>query len=224
MTDTILFDFNGVLVDDEELHYIAFARVLDQIRLPLEREQYYEHFLGLDDVHCFAEAFRLANRTLPTQLLRHLVKEKAGQYRELMGDKMPLVPGALEFVQAAAAEFRLGIVSGALREEITSTIERAGIAERFEVIVAAEDTKRGKPDPAGYRAALATLSAQAPVEARRCIAIEDSPPGVEAARAAGLRVVAMTTSRDASAFPDAAAIWPSFAGRGPADVRSLLDA
>lgn len=223
MNGAILFDFNGVLVDDEEQHRLAFTHVLEGIRLPLPKADYYAHYLGFDDQHCFAEAFRRSNRTLPTQLLRHLVGEKAALYRELIDRDLTFVPGAVEFVRAAAAEFRLGIVSGALRAEIDLALDGAGLADRFETIVAGADVPRGKPDPAGYRAALAALAARRPLDPAGCIAVEDSRPGLEAARAAGLRVLALTTSRPAADFPDAAAVWPSFADRRPADIQALLD-
>ncbi len=223
MNGAILFDFNGVLVDDEEQHRVAFTRVLEGIRLPLSQADYYAHYLGFDDQHCFAEAFRRSNRTLPTQLLRHLVAEKAAVYRELIDQALTFVPGAVEFVRAAAPEFRLGIVSAAPRAEIDLVLDRAALTGHFETIVASADVPRGKPHPAGYRAALAALAARRPLDPGHCIAVEDSRPGLEAARAAGLRVLALTTSRPATEFPDAAAVWPSFADRRPADIQALLD-
>jgi beta-phosphoglucomutase-like phosphatase (HAD superfamily) len=122
-----------------------------------------------------------------------------------------------------APAFRLAIVSGARRAEIDLVLSRTGLARYFEAIVAAEDVPACKPDPAGYRAAHAALERRQPVALARCLAIEDSHAGLGAARAAGLPCVTLTTSHAASAFRDADAVWPSLVGRGPADVRSLLD-
>lgn len=223
MSDAILFDFNGVLVDDEEQHRLALTRVAEGLGLTVTREWYYDSILGQDDAAGFVEVFRAAHRTLPSDLLRQLVAEKATLYRELIDERLTLVPGAEEFLRAVAPAFRLGIVSGARREEIDLVLSRSGLGGSFEAIVAAEDVPSCKPDPAGYLAAHAALALRRPVPPRRCLAIEDSHAGLAAARAAGMPCVALTTSRPAGSFRDADAVWPSLVGRGPADVRSLLD-
>jgi len=223
VNDAILFDFNGVLVDDEEQHRVALTRVAERLGLTVTRAWYYDRVLGQDDAAGFVEVFRAAHRTLPADLLRQLVAEKAALYREMIDARLTLVPGAAEFVHAVAPAFRLAIVSGARREEIDVVLSRTGLGGCFEAIVAAEDVPRGKPDPAGYRAAHAALERRRALAARRCLAIEDSHAGFAAARAAGMRCVTLTTSHPATAFPDADAVWPSLAGHGPADVRSLLD-
>ena len=223
MSDAILFDFNGVLVDDEEQHRVALTRVAERLGLTVTRAWYYDRILGLDDAAGFIEVFRTAHRTLPSDLLRQLMAEKATLYREMIDARLTLVSGAEAFVRAVAPAFRLGIVSGARRAEIDLVLSRTGLAGCFEAIVAADDVPCGKPDPAGYRAAHTALERGQPVSPRRCLAIEDSHAGLAAARAAGMRCVTLTTSHPATAFPSADAVWPSLAGRGPADVRSLLD-
>lgn len=222
MTDAILFDFNGVIVDDEEQHRMALTRVLEGFGLSLQREDYYAHYLGLDDRLSFAEAFRLANRTMPSELLRHLVAEKSQRYRSLIAERCTPVPGAIEFVRAAQGDFRLAIVSGALHEEIDLVLDRLGIRDCFAVIVAAEHVLRSKPHPAGYQAALAALAAQPAGAPRRSVAIEDSPAGIAAARAAGLPSVAITTSVPRAQLADAAVVWASFSGHSPAELAPLL--
>jgi HAD superfamily hydrolase (TIGR01509 family) len=223
VNDAILFDFNGVLVDDEEQHRVALTRVAERLGLTVTRAWYYDRVLGLDDSASFVEVFRAAHRTLPSDLLRQLVAEKAAQYHEMIDARLTLVPGAVEFVHAVAPDFRLAIVSGARRAEIDLILSRTGLGGCFEAIVAAEDVPCGKPDPAGYRAAHDALEQRRPVAPRRCLAIEDSHAGLVAAHAAGMRCATLTTSHPATAFPAADAVWPSLAGRGPADVRSILD-
>jgi beta-phosphoglucomutase-like phosphatase (HAD superfamily) len=100
MSGAILLDFNGVLVDDEELHRIALTRVLEGLGLPLSPEDCYAHYLGIDDPVCFAEAFRRFNRNLPATLLRHLVAEKQVIDRELIDRELPFIPGAVEVARA----------------------------------------------------------------------------------------------------------------------------
>ena len=99
------------------------------------------------------------------------------------------MPGVADFVPRAAERFRLGLVSGARRHEIETVLARAGLRSHFEVILAAEDVPRAKPDPAGYLAARAALARRRPLAARSCVVIEDSLAGVQAAKAAQLPCV-----------------------------------
>jgi HAD superfamily hydrolase (TIGR01509 family) len=223
MTEALLFDFNGVLVDDEAQHCEALQEVLTDEGLPLSREAYYADFLGFDDRMCFVEAFRRANRTLTTEHLERLVAAKARAYRAAIDRSLTVVAGAPEFVRAAAASYRLGLVSGALRDEIEVVLGRMALRPLFETIVAAEDVPRCKPDPAGFLAARATLDRHRPLTARRCVVIEDSLPGLEAARAAGMPCVMLSTSHAPEALRAGGAdlVWTSFAGHTPAELATL---
>ena len=97
-------------------------------------------------------------------------------------------------------------------------LDRAGLRRHFEVVVAAEDVARCKPDPEGYQAALAALSARRPLAVSRSVAIEDSLPGLAAARAAGLRCTMLSTSHDPATLSEADAVWHSFTGHEPAEL------
>lgn len=223
MIEAVLFDFNGVLVDDEGQHCEAMQRVLADEGITLSREEYYAHVLGLDDRTGFVEAYRRALRTLTSELLNFLVKQKSDVYLQLVVKSLRLVPGATEFVHEAAKRYRLGIVSGALRSEIDHVLAQTGFAERFEVIVAAEDVSRCKPDPACYLTAQQAFTTRRPVTANCCVVIEDSLPGLQAARAAGMPCVMLTTSHPARALNGrgAALVWDSFAGHNPGELANL---
>jgi hypothetical protein len=108
----------------------------------------------------------------------------------------------------------MAIVSGALRREIELVLARAGLARYFELIIAAEDVPDCKPDPAGFNQARAALKA-APVD---CMVIEDSLPGLKAARGAGLRCAMLATSHHAEVLAGADSVWADFTGRSPADL------
>ncbi len=223
MTEALLFDFNGVLVDDEAQHCEALQYVLGDEGLSLSREAYYRDYLGFDDRMCFVEAFRHANRTLTAEHLDRLVAAKARAYREAIERSLTLVAGAPEFVRAAAARYRLAVVSGALRAEIELILDRVRLTPLFETIVAAEDVPRCKPDPAGFLAARAALDRRLPLARTGCVVIEDSLPGLEAARAAGMPCVMLSTSHAADALRagGAALVWESFAGHAPAELAAF---
>jgi beta-phosphoglucomutase-like phosphatase (HAD superfamily) len=116
-----------------------------------------------------------------------------------------LFPGALEFIREAAAEVPIAIASGALRHEIDEIIDAAGVGGLFATIVAAGDTPESKPSPAPYRLAIEQLRERTgrTLDPRRSVAIEDSRWGLESARGAGLRLVAVTSSYPANELPGA---------------------
>jgi len=223
MTEAILFDFNGVLVDDESQHCDALRSMLSDVGISLSREQYYADYLGLDDRTGFVQAFQHANRTLTTELLNGLIEGKSRIYQQLIEQSLTMVPGAAEFVRDAATRYRLAIVSGALRREIDLVLSRTTIADLFEVIVAAGDVPRCKPDPAAYLAAHSALHQQRPIAARACVVVEDSLPGLAAARAAGMPCVMLTTSHPAAALRQrgAALVWDSLSGHTAAELGNL---
>jgi HAD superfamily hydrolase (TIGR01509 family) len=214
----VLFDFNGVIVDDEEQHRATLESLLAEEGIALTRTQYYDEYLGWNDRMSFVAAFRQVGRPLAPARLDALVAEKSRRYEHLIEQSLTLVPGAAEFIARAAEWCRLAIVSGALRREIESVLDRTALRRHFELILAAEDVACCKPDPAGYLAALATLHGRRPLATARCVAIEDSLPGLAAARAAGLRCTMLTTSHEPAALAAADVVWPSFSGHNPSEL------
>lgn len=223
MIEAVLFDFNGVLVDDEPQHCVALQRVLADEGVTLTREDYYAHYLGLDDRTGFVEAYRRAQRTLTTELLKYLVDKKSKLYLELVTTSLRMVAGAPEFVGDAAGRFRLAIVSGALRREIDAVLSRTGLNDRFETIIAANDVPHSKPDPGAYLAAADALNRKRPIAVDRCVVIEDSLHGLAAARAAGMPCVMLTTSHSSDKLQGrgAALVWDSLAGHRANELAEL---
>src|SRR5690606_34231048 len=130
--------------------------------------------------------------------------------------RMDLVPGSIAFIEAAFREgITIGVVSAARREEIEFVLKNAGVLDLVDVIVAAEDVTTCKPSPEGYLYGLDLLRA----DPEAAVAVEDSIPGMQAARAAGLRVVMLATSHPADALLQAGAglVWNHFEGRTPAE-------
>ena len=215
MRRAILFDFNGVIIDDEAQHCEALTAVLAEYEIPLDRDTYYRDYLGFDDRECFRFTFAQHGRPTDGPALADAIERKAGHYASAIHRSMTLVPGALEFVRAAAGEgFGLAIVTGALRREVELVLGTAGLRGHFGVLIAAEDVSACKPDPQGYTRAGAALG----VPPERCVVLEDSLPGVAAARAAGMRCAALATSHSAGALAGADAVWPDLVGRKPADL------
>ena len=222
MTDLLLLDYNGVIVNDEPLHFAALRDVLDVERIPLDWGTYEAAYLGLDDRECLRTAFVRAGRPLEPAALDRLAKRKADWYADLIRAGLPLVSDVRRFVRAASdAGIRIGVVSGALRREIAAGLECAGVADVVQVVVSAEEVTAGKPDPAGYRLAIGRLAGDANA-AVRAVAVEDSVPGLAAARASGAGCIALATSQSAGRLTGAGTVWDSLAGHAPEELAPLF--
>lgn len=225
MLGAVLFDFNGVIIDDEHLHHGAFSSVLAEQGVVLQKKEYFERYLGLDDRKCFATV--LADRGAPGRSaaeIEQLVQRKAGVYLDLLGDRIPLFPGVKELVQELSAHLPLGVVSGALRGEIELVLERTGLAGCYSVIVSADDVQASKPDPRGYLAAFQLLKrGHADLNAERCLVIEDAPAGIIAAHGAGMVCLAVANSRPAEELSGADEVVLSLEGLGFSELEEIVE-
>ena len=191
----LIFDFDGVITDSEPLHLAAFQRALATDGIVLDRDTYYAHYLGFNDHDAVVHALESAGRAAPPDAVRALMQQKAKHFLALVGAGAPLFPGVDALVRTAAAHVPLAIASGALRHEIELVLGHAGLSRAFVAIVSAEDVREGKPSPEGFLLALERLRVHAEdLAAADCLVVEDSAPGVAAARAAGMRCLAVTNS------------------------------
>jgi beta-phosphoglucomutase len=213
--DALIFDFDGVIVDSEPVHLECFRQVLAGAGVDLTREDYYGKYLGFDDHDCFAAALRSAGQAADERRLADMIHAKSRLVRQTYARRVAPLPGAAELIRAAAAaRVPLAVCSGALREEIEQAARAVGVLDCFAAIVAARDVKRGKPDPEGYRLALERLRAAVgrPLRAEAGVVVEDAPAGIEAAKGAGLKVLAVANS-----------YAPHALARADRVVRSLAD-
>jgi len=195
--DALIFDFDGIVVDSEPIHLKGFRAVLGMMGLELTEEDYYAKYLGYDDHDCFRTALRDRGVDYTEAQVEKLTAAKSKIVRKAIAESVEPLEGALPLIRGAAeAGVPIGLCSGALRKEIDLALERIGLLECFEQIVSAEDVRRGKPDPEGYRLALNRLSGSAGRKLRpdRSIVIEDSPAGIDSAKTAGMKVLAVTNS------------------------------
>ena len=192
MFPATLFDYNGVLANDETVHLAAFQDALQPLGISLTEADYWQKYLGFDDVGAFGAILMDSGRPLDAALIGELVEAKRPLYRARAEASLPLFPGASELIRRRAAAGPVGIVSGALRDEIELGIDALGVRELIMSVVAAEDTRASKPDPHGYVLGIAALSQRiAPAQAQRALVIEDSLAGIEAAKLAGLPCIAV---------------------------------
>jgi beta-phosphoglucomutase len=222
----VCFDFNGVLVDDEHLHFECFNEVLAPLGITLGAQEYADVYLGFDDRGVFTHALRAHGREADDITVRSLIARKGGAYAARAARELRIFEGAGELVRAVAAQAPVVIVSGALRAEIRGALAVMGLTDVVGAIVAAEDVAACKPDPEGYRAGLARLGeiAGRPMDPARVVAVEDSTAGIAAALGASLRVVAVahTYARETLAQAGAAAVFARIAELRVADLAAAV--
>ena len=184
----VVFDFDGVLADSEPLHLQAYQALLEPHGIVLDEKAYCERYLGYDDEGALRRMAEDNGLMLGDEEIELLIVEKGRVFEALVGSRDVLYPGAVECVRRLAERWPVGIASGALRADIDLLLRGAGITDLFRFIVAAGDTDRTKPAPDPYLKA-AELH-RVPPDA--CVAIEDSHWGLESARTAGMRTLAIT--------------------------------
>ena len=215
MLRAVLFDFNGVIVDDEPVHFKLFQKVLAEEGIPLSKEDYYSKYLGMDDHDCFAAASRDQGSRLGDAKISECLERKNQYYQQVMEKEPPFVPGVLELIKGLAKTHFLAVVSGALRREVEWLLTRGAVAGSFQAIVAAEDVAHGKPDPEGYDKAMQILNRDCVASSEmllpeECLVIEDSIWGIQAASAAGMPSVAVMSSFDEKQLPGALQYFKDF--------------
>jgi phosphoglycolate phosphatase/beta-phosphoglucomutase len=199
MIQAILFDFNGVIIDDEPLQMAAYKDALSERGIELTESDYYSA-LGMDDKTFVRAAFQRGQKMLSDDILQTVLEDKATRHRKLIEDELPLFPGVVTFLKATARHYSLGVVSMATLVEIHYVLERARLRSLFSVIGSAEDVNVCKPAPDCYLIALEKLNEKRladgllPMLARECLVIEDSPPGIESGRQAGMRALGVTNT------------------------------
>ena len=199
MIQAIFFDFNGVIIDDEPLQMAAYQEVLREQGIELTESDYYGA-LGMDDKTFVRAAFESAQKTLTDDVLKIMLERKGARHRKLIENELPLFPGVVTFLKATSRHCSLGLVSMATKADIQYVLERACLLSLFSVIVSTEDVQVCKPAPDCYRVALEHLNEQRRAERRQpllaseCLVIEDSPPGIESGRQAGMRTLGITNT------------------------------
>jgi beta-phosphoglucomutase len=186
----VVFDFDGVLADTEGLHLAALQDVFAPRGWTLDRDTYFDRYLGYDDRDLVRAFARHAGLTLAATDINDVLSEKARAYAHRLSTGAVLFPTAPGAIARLGARYRLGIASGSLRDEITAILAGNALLDAIAAIVGADDVERSKPAPDSYAAAVTKLG----VAPARAVAIEDSQWGLASARAAGLRTIGITTS------------------------------
>ena len=223
----VVFDFDGVLVDTEPLHYRALAAMFDEAGLRMTEADYLAEYIGYDDRETLRAGLARQGVTIGDARFQELLRRKAAGFERLAREAgLAALPGAAELVRALGGRgIPVALCSGALPGDIDPILARIGLDGAFAVCVTAADVARSKPDPASYRLALDRLARGFPgrrFPPARCLAIEDTPAGIASAHGAGLRVLAVEQTHASEALGSADGIVPSLADVTPETLARWL--
>jgi len=218
-----VFDFDGVIVDSEPLHFGSLRDALAGEGVAITQQEYLDHLLAYDDRSAIRIALeRRGERAEPARLDR-VEQAKVSLFAERI-PQIPVFPGAVELIGALSGRLPLAIASGARREEIEAILDGLGLRQAFVAVVGAQDAPRTKPDPAPYLEAARRLEGRASgLRPGECVALEDSVPGVMAALAAGMKVIGVAHSYPGEKLRSAHRVVDSLAAVTPATIAGLFE-
>ncbi|MBR8832301.1 MAG: Validoxylamine A 7'-phosphate phosphatase [Chroococcopsis gigantea SAG 12.99] len=190
-----LFDFNGVIINDERIHKLLIDELILGENLRATAKDFIEVCLGRSDRAGLRDLLARKGRIVTEEYLTKLIIKKAKMYEEKIKglSSLPVYPDLGEFLETLRQkEIPMGIVTGALRSEVDLILDKANIGQYFSVIVAGDDINTSKPQPDGYLLAVERFNRwnfNLQLQPSECMAIEDTPAGITAAKSAGIPVV-----------------------------------
>lgn len=196
----VLFDFNGVIINDESLHKELLEEILLGENLRPDAKEHNEVCLGRSDRACLASILERRGRVVTQEYLEQLLEKKATKYRQTLEaqENLPVYPEIEAFIRELwGSGLILALVTGARRQDVEYILERLKISNAFAVIVTSDDITASKPDPEGYLTAVEKLNQQyadLDLKPENCLVIEDTPSGIEAAKRANMQVVGVANT------------------------------
>jgi beta-phosphoglucomutase len=185
-----IFDLDGTLVDSYDAHFEAWRLVSARHGVAVTVDDYYAHF-GRRNEDLLRECWLRAGRgELTRDEIHALDEEKESAYREIVAVRFPIMDGARELVAGLRAEgFRTAVGSSGPPLNVQRAIDGLELVGAFDAIVTGRDVKRSKPDPECFLLAASKIG----VDPARCVVFEDAPAGITAAKAAGMKCIAITS-------------------------------
>jgi HAD superfamily hydrolase (TIGR01509 family) len=196
----VLFDFNGVIINDEPIHEQLINQIVIAENLRPQPADFRKFCLGRSDRACLSDLLKDRGRFVTEDYLTKLIKQKAHLYQRQLEtlEKLPIYPGLEDLIfKLRVAKLPMGVVTGAIRSEVQLVLNQVNLAQHFDVIVTGDDLTASKPEPDGYLLAVEGLNQLHPelkLQPSECLAIEDTFVGIKAAKQAGMQVVGVANS------------------------------
>jgi len=220
MLRAIVFDFDGVVVDSEPMHFRAFQEAAAPLGFRMDWDRYLRDLVGYDDRDGFRVILEEVGQPVEDNRIAALCVAKQEAIDRLIARGVPMIPGARELIEAAHGEgLPIAIASGATRRDITLMLEGLGLLDRFPLIVSADDVEHSKPHPRTYQLAAERLE----IDPAHCLAIEDTAFGIQSARGAGMMTLGLTTTGPAEPLRAAQRVITDLTGATPAKLRAWYE-
>ena len=203
MIKAVIFDMNGIVIDDEHIHELAFKETVKTFSIDLSHQDYLECCVGKTDKAGYESISEKFSTSFPVS---KLLKDKAGFYLKLFPEHKKTYPGVIELISNLAKNYTLALTSSSSRAEVNLITKEYAINKHFKITISADEVRKGKPDPEPYLITCNLLK----LKPQECIVIEDSESGVLSAKAAGCFCIGITTTHSENNLEGADIITDSF--------------
>jgi HAD superfamily hydrolase (TIGR01509 family) len=192
----VIFDMDGVIVNSEGYHEQAFHAVMNELGYGANHTIEFRRYVGRSDFELWQDFIAIHQ---PPQTLQELLGHKRRLFLETLQRVEPIFDGVPALIKRLHARYRLAVASGSERPIVEAVLQLQHLRSHFQVVVTGGEVARGKPAPDIFLHAASLLG----VAPEHCCVIEDSKPGVAAARAAGMYTIAITNTHQAVELSDA---------------------
>jgi beta-phosphoglucomutase family hydrolase len=212
----VIFDMDGVLADTEPIHFESWVKLGKEIGVEFTKELF-EQTLGQQSPTITR---RLVGGGIDQNLIEKWADLKEQYYRDMVQNKLQPLPGAVELIKRLKSKgFKLAVGSSAPPENVELLLNSLKIKKYFDVIITAEDVEKGKPEPDVFLKASNILK----IKPKNCVVIEDAPVGIEAAKRAGMKSIALTTTHDKEELQAAQMIMKDLSNISIEDIIRLFE-
>ena len=216
MLPALIFDMDGVLVDNTPVQARAFQLLFRDLGLTTNARQLLKRLNGMPAGDILQSVFR---HPIPKKELETYAEQREFLYRTLYWHQRKAMPGLVAFLEAArTAGHKIGLGTGSPPETIAFIIDHLDLRRHFDVVVGKDDVTKGKPHGDTFVAVATKLGARP----EDCLVFEDAVLGEQAAYKAGMRCVAVASSLPAKAFQAPLAVISDFTALAPARLPALL--
>jgi beta-phosphoglucomutase len=229
MIRAILFDFNGVIINDEPLQMKAYTEIFNEEGIPMTEADYYA-CMGMDDKTFIKTNFNRVGKELSDEKSAEISARKTVAWRKMVEKEIPVFDGVKNFIKIVEKHFALAIVSMAKREEIEFALEQIGVKDSFSAIISSENVSVCKPNPECYNAGFRllddayTAKGHHPLTRKECLVIEDAAQGIMAGKSARMKTlgVSNTVSADELRAAGANAVTKTLADWMPSSIQRVF--
>lgn len=212
----IVFDMDGVIVDNRDFHFRAWRTFASRHGLEFDEESFKNKLFGRTNKEILRGLF---GHGIPEKEALAMAEEKEALYRELYSDRVRPAAGLREFlIKLSNSDVPVAVCTAAPRINLEFVLDQADLRRFFDILIDESMVSKGKPAPDLYLKAAEMLQ----VEARRCLAFEDSLPGIASARAAGMKVIGLTTTHPPQELAGVELVIPDFRDIEPGMVMALI--